>query len=209
MHCSLWNSYSAVILELLEAACSDGWQRQNGKYLLQRGPAKQSRLVLLLPYPGIRCLEKICWQDQTEETVMPSGVRKRFLSKCQLRGLRQCGALLAWVWNNPGGTEESKEKSIPECHQGELGTLVKMRKTLRFEPSARDILENVLFWEISNICKSSDWWYNESPCTHYSYSTTIKSNQSGFIHTSMHSVLQPPASRVLLKQIPDIVLLHA
>lgn len=52
---------------------------------------------------------------------MPSGVRKRFLSKRQLRGLRPGGA--PWVWSLEGVRRywESKEKTCQEYPRGRTG----------------------------------------------------------------------------------------
>lgn len=66
----------------------------------------------------------------------PSGVRKGFLSACQLRvqavwwssSLRESG--------NAGGSGQSKETSCTECPLEELRTLLKMRKVLSPLPSA-------------------------------------------------------------------------
>lgn len=47
-------------------------------------------------------------------------------------------------------------ESCPGGHQEQLETLMKMRKILRLEPSALDILEKVLFWKCSNPHKRGE-----------------------------------------------------
>lgn len=76
---------------------------------------------------------------------MPSGARKRFLSKCQVQELRPAGA----ESEISRGSQKAR-RSAQRTSREALG-LEEKGEILGLQYSALDILENVLFWKICNI----------------------------------------------------------
>lgn len=121
MHCSLWNSYSAVISELLETACSDGWQHQNGKYLLQRGQPNSLSWFYCCHIQESGAWKKYADRIRLRKLWCHLGSGRDFCRSANCGGWGRVALSACGVWKESGDTGKSKEKTCPEYPRGRTG----------------------------------------------------------------------------------------